>query len=503
MQIYFSDFFGCEPEDLEKYGALDISLLADLPLFVDPFLLFNSKNPQYQALHLQMIEYIEFLQSKAESGMVSPDLLNVWYKFAEVKQNWLGYSVFGNGGRGLGLRFARSLHNNLSTIFKNFGKENVETGAHIEKVCLIRSGVGRDNISDFTTNLIKNFLLEYTQRFAEESLDPGVTGAFNIQKVAFNYNTETWEARQFILPKFGDDFVILTPEDILTRDDTWISQRDLFRRYDHLASSLPNKHLRAQINNYFRSILPKRRGKKKEKGPTAEERHKAINAVLEKFPEILDYYVKDREDHGVEATSTSVAKVDETKCLFIEQVKRLVELLGASEFYKVGYDTFDAALKRVMFLKQVIENNDGYRFFYFKGQAIEREEDLKLIYRLTWYATPFEVDTEVNNGRGPVDYKISYGSTDKSLVEFKLASNKKLRDNLQHQVEVYKKANQTKKSLKVIIYFTSEEEARVLQVLKDLGLKEDKTIILIDARRDNKPSASTVMMRRGRAARKR
>jgi hypothetical protein len=43
MSIYFSDRFGVDPDALEQYGALDVSLATDLPLFIDPFLLFNSK----------------------------------------------------------------------------------------------------------------------------------------------------------------------------------------------------------------------------------------------------------------------------------------------------------------------------------------------------------------------------------------------------------------------------------------------------------------------------
>jgi hypothetical protein len=36
-------------------------LLADLPLFVDPFLLFNSRKPKYRALHDPIIKYLRFL----------------------------------------------------------------------------------------------------------------------------------------------------------------------------------------------------------------------------------------------------------------------------------------------------------------------------------------------------------------------------------------------------------------------------------------------------------
>ena len=148
MRIYFSDFFNCSPDDIEEYGALDVSLIADLPLFVDPFLLFNSAKPKYQKLHEQMIEYIRFLRTKADSGVLAPELIRSWYIFSEVKQNWLGYTIAGNSGRGLGPKFARALHNNLHTVFKDFGNERITKGRHIEKLCLISSGIGRDNISD-------------------------------------------------------------------------------------------------------------------------------------------------------------------------------------------------------------------------------------------------------------------------------------------------------------------------------------------------------------------
>lgn len=142
------------------------------------------------------------------------------------------------------------------------------------------------------------------------------------------------------------------------------------------------------------------------------------------------------------------------------------------------------------FLKQVIENNDGYRLFYLDGKPIKREEDLQIIYRLTWYASDFDVNREPNNGRGPVDYSISKGSKDKTIIEFKLASNSKLRQNLEKQVEVYENANNTKDSLKVILYFDNSEFKKVNKILKELKLDKESNIILIDAGR--KISASNV-----------
>ena len=91
-----------------------------------------------------------------------------------------------------------------------------------------------------------------------------------------------------------------------------------------------------------------------------------------------------------------------------------------------------------------------------------------------------------------MDYKASFGKRNATLVEFKLAKNTKLKQNLENQVEIYKRAAEVEKSIKVILFFTEQEEQRVKKILFELGLEKDESIILIDARNDNKISASKV-----------
>ena len=207
-----------------RSGAFNVSLINDLPLFVDPFLLFNSKDPKYKELHEEIIKYLRFLRDKAGPSLPQ-GLLNSLYVFKEVKQNWLGFSEVGNRGRGLGRDFAQELHGSLYTIFQQFGDESITRSSHLEKLCLIRPRVGRDSISDFTTNLIKGFLLDYTQQFARANIEPDLRQAVKVARVRFNYETESWESDTFDLPWFDNDFVLLTPKDILTKDETWINSR--------------------------------------------------------------------------------------------------------------------------------------------------------------------------------------------------------------------------------------------------------------------------------------
>lgn len=56
--VFFSEWFDADAKKLEDYGALDISVVSDLPMFIDLFLLFNSDKPEYQALHESIIEYL-------------------------------------------------------------------------------------------------------------------------------------------------------------------------------------------------------------------------------------------------------------------------------------------------------------------------------------------------------------------------------------------------------------------------------------------------------------
>ena len=78
------------------------------------------------------------------------------------------------------------------------------------------------------------------------------------------------------------------------------------------------------------------------------------------------------------------------------------------------------------------------------------------------------------------------------MIEFKLAANSKLKQNLKHQVGVYEAANDTAKSIKAILYFTEGEFRRVQTVLTELGLTSRRDVVLIDACATNKPSASNV-----------
>lgn len=475
LNIYFSDVFGVTTDTLEAYGAFNVALVNDLPLFVDPFLLYDSTNPAYQNLHAGIIEYLCFLRDRAVAEELTPGAISQLLLFKEVKQNWLGFSKSGNSGTGLGHDFARTLARNLSTAFKDFGNETISHDTHLEKLGLLSGGVGRDHLSDFTTNLIKGYLLEYTQAFAIKHIRPEQRARCRIERVRFDYETQRWQTGYFELPVVNGDYVILTPKEILTRDEAWINQTDLISRFHDICLSLPDEALRSQVNEHFYKQINKRTKEK--------EKRAAAMRTIEKFHELLDYYIRWKEEHGSEAHRSADAKVKETHLQFVENIRTLVsEHLAGTEFYD-NDSSYDQSMKRVMYLKHVIEDQGGHRLFYIKGQPVQREVDLHVMFRLTWFANSRDLDlnAEVDNGRGPVDFKISKGKKNANLVEFKLAKNTALEKNLKHQINIYENACDTTQSIKVIMYFSDSEFQRVMGILKKLKLTECKDIVLIDA----------------------
>jgi hypothetical protein len=482
VDLYFSEYYGIDPGVLDEYGAFDISVVSDLPLFVDPFLLFNSDDPEYQRLHEDILRYLRFLREQAVPDL-DRGLIDAWYRFKEVKQNWLGYTLFGNEGAGLGKDFAVALHSALGDILADFGEETVTRGSHLEKLCLIRPGIGKDNISDFTTNLIKAYLCDYTEAFAREHLSENDCEEFAVTRARFNYDTRTWMTGRYYLPRLREDYVLLTPADMLTRDDTWINYGDMISKFRQLPEAVPNTELRANINQYFERMLGQ--------DPTAKQRREAAAATISRFPELIDLYIKLQEDDGDRAQSVSADKVEDTYRVLVEQIRQaLADVAARTEFYDKPWRSYDECLVRARYFKQYIENNDGYLLFNRAGKPFSTERELQLAFGLVWCGTDFDINREVNNGRGPVDFKASFGAGDKSLIEFKLASNTALKRNLEKQVAIYQAANQTRTAVKVIVIYTAAESDKVDRILRELKLEGEESIVLIDARNDNKPSAS-------------
>lgn len=371
FKLLFSDYFDIEESLLTNYGALNICLSSDLPLFIDPFLLFASEKAEYKKLHKQVVSHLVLLKKYAiENGGVDVDLK--LFSFPEIKQNCLGLSQYGNEGKGLGSRFANSAIKAFNGFYNCFGEEKITAETHIEKLTLLNRGVGKDFISDFTTNLIFEYLLEYTQKFAADNLQANQVAKFSL-RCKFNKLTKTWQPKTFILPYFfrenNGDFIILTPLDILTVDDAIINNADFYNNFNNVTRSLGNESLRNAVNDFFRSHLTRR--------PKQKDKIHAFVQTVEKFPDLVDYYIKLKEESKNISRAVAFSKIEDLIEHLIDSITPLCNLLNDnSDFYTLRFNSYEEALKRVHYLKDVIEKNDGYRIFYDGTRPIAKEDTI-------------------------------------------------------------------------------------------------------------------------------
>ena len=481
--MYFSEYFNIPYSVVDKYGALDISLASDMPVFVDPFCLYASDKPEYNNLHKRIIEYLRYLRDISGDPVYNTKgALKSLFAFPEVPNTFIGFCVKGSSGHGLGLRFATALESNLSGILGDFGKEKISNDSHIEKLCIVCQGVGVDCISDFAINLIKDYLLTYTQTFAEQYLQPEQRTPFPIQHAYFDFSKKVWRSKRYVLPHWEGKYIILIPKDILTKDDTWINKEDLVRDIRNIPDTIGNEELKARLIQTLDEILDEKRGLSQE-----EKRDRLMNFYMAN-PEAIDWYIKGKECRKQEAIASAAKKICQ-----IEEIARVlpVELMNrlkATDFYKKPNSLAEVVDRANLFQREV-ENCDVYRVFYQDGKKCITEAMVQLMFRLVWCESKFFLAREVNNGRGPADFVISYGSGDVCVIEIKLASNSHIEKNLKNQIDIYKAANKTEHGICMIVFTDDKEKNRVERILKRLGLENNPYIIRIDAR-NGKASAS-------------
>lgn len=495
-RIKFSKYFKVKKEALDNEGFFNISLIADLPLFIDPFHLFYSQNKDYQKLHKEIIDYLSFLKkiSADYRAVKIPDsLLNTYYKFPEVKQNWFGFSYIGNDGRGLGKKFANALNTNFNELFNDFGSG--KKSYHLEKLTLIADRVGKDSISDFTTNLIHGFLAQKTEDFAKKHIVASKLGAFTIKRAEFDHVNQVWKPKKFTLPKFNGDYVLLTPKDLLTKNDTWINKSDFIKDFEEIPTAMTNEVLREQLSRYFNQKLKEyektklnKKTKKTVGYQTQETRTKAVIETVRQFPQSIDVYIKIKEDKGDQAKVLSEGYVSETEIFFENQFSNFAQLVDTSKPKPTSYqESYDRAL----YFKECVELHDNYKNLY-DGDKPANEDWIQRMFWFVLYGSESDVNREPSNGLGEPDFVASQGRKDKTIVEFKLASSSSLEKNILNQVKKYKEVNNAKQGIWVIVFFTYEEHQKVLNILEKNKLSNDKNYVLVDARKDNKISASKI-----------
>ncbi len=163
----------------------------DLPLFVDPFLLWKSPSLQDTALHSVLATgFNELLRSFAAGNGKSAS--STLARLSECREAGLGTSA-SREGRRFGPEFAKDALETLVSI-PQIRANGVK---HIEVLQLLVAGIGKDRISDITCSILKSFLIDYSIEQAKKHGIP--TERVDVDDI-FDHRTASLVSESVTLP---------------------------------------------------------------------------------------------------------------------------------------------------------------------------------------------------------------------------------------------------------------------------------------------------------------
>ena len=190
---------------------VNVNLRGDTRVFVDPH--------SIRVLPGQWTEWcVSLLQSYFRSLLAAikasdqTEASRLLAGLREPNETRLGMSIGRPRGSGIGQGLARQIYRAFATSAAS------TTGLleDLEDTILLIDGIDRDRISDITTNVIREPLIEYTQRVARQYEIPLTEGVPSGH--AWNAETSRWEQDFVALPRTPYGKVLLVPKAIVRRD---------------------------------------------------------------------------------------------------------------------------------------------------------------------------------------------------------------------------------------------------------------------------------------------
>ena len=219
----------------------------DIPLYVDPFLLWKSPSYQDKSLHNSILNSFNYLGYLLKNGR-SEEAIEQLVIASECDEVGLGVSAKRKGTR-IGQRQAAE----ILQLFEQIPEYERRGFHHFEEIQFFVDGISRDRISDFACNFMKSFLIDFTidqcEQFGIPLSDCTVPHLYDLEAHGF---TLDHKAKLPVHPVTGIP-LLLVPRRWL-RFSPWIQFDDYFKSYcprDELIN--PRQPLdRVRVLNYNR-----------------------------------------------------------------------------------------------------------------------------------------------------------------------------------------------------------------------------------------------------------
>ena len=199
-------------------------LSEDIPLYVDPFLMWRSPSQQDQSLHEALVNAFNYLGHVFQSGKHEVAIQSL-IRVSECDEVGLGHSATRTGKR-----IGRGEAQEILKLFERLPHYGRGECKHMEEIQLYVDGISKDRVSDFACNFAKSFLIDFTIDQCEKHAIPLVD--VTVQDIYSQRNRKFIESQNVKLPlnPETDKPIIFVPKRWL-RYVPWISYEDYF--YHH------------------------------------------------------------------------------------------------------------------------------------------------------------------------------------------------------------------------------------------------------------------------------
>ena len=218
----------------------------DIPLYVDPFLLWKSPSMQDNSLHLLITNCFNHLGHLYTNGK-EKEAIELLIRASECDEVGLG-----NSKSKTGKKIGEKLAANILTTFSVIPELKKSGFVHFEEIQLLVDNFSKDRVSDIACNFIQSFLIDFTIEQCEKNGIP-------IEKVKLGnvYNPKTFKFSEEVthLPVNPETKspILLVPKRWL-KFVPWINTDDYFINYYIKNIQNPNEELpeRVKLLNFNR-----------------------------------------------------------------------------------------------------------------------------------------------------------------------------------------------------------------------------------------------------------
>jgi hypothetical protein len=358
------------------------------------------------------------------------------FNFHEVNGIGLGYATgeYGNA-------FGKVLRKRIIEDAKIIIDHGVRDPEIFHLVGLFEENVGPDRLSDMLACILKDEIITYTKRINKE---------LNITKE--EYPQYEFEDGLLINPfKKHNIPVLLLPQSILHELPIAKDWEDIDRVCREIAE------LKEAINQIVGEDWRKM---------ALSEKKKVMKEKLMEDPELFSIVIEEYRKYELDEYDF---ENDPNGDYLMNKVANEMPYSFPLKFDSKPRDSFTIAEMICNKFKDQIENNRVWDLLYFEGKHRKEAVAQRLFFVVAdsyCHAHNLDISPEADGGRGPVDFKMSNGYDDRTVVEMKLTTNPNIVHGFETQIGEYAKAENTNKAIYLVV--DNEGSRPKLQAVKDL-----------------------------------